>query len=97
MAGKKGMNRFSAKFKMAVVQTYLKGGKTRRQIAKGMGITNGDSIKGWVRQYRTEKDPFSPKPRGRRKKLPRGKETLKDEVKRLRMENDLLKTSNPNC
>jgi transposase-like protein len=46
MAGKKGMNRFSAESKMAAVQTYLKVGKTRRQIAKEVGIANGDSIKG---------------------------------------------------
>lgn len=91
MSGKKGMNHYSTEFKLAAVQRSLEGGKTRRQIAEEMGITNGDSIKGWVRQYRTEKDPFTPKPHGRRKKVPGQKETLEEEVKRLRMENALLK------
>lgn len=91
MAGIKGMKKYPPELKLAAVQRFLKGGITRRQIAEEMGISSGDLVKGWVHKYRTEKDPFCPKPHGCRKKIPGQPETLEEEVKRLRMENDLLK------
>lgn len=91
MSGTKGMKHYTAELKLAAVQRFLKGGVTRRQIAEEMGISNGDLIKAWVHNYRTEKDPFGFKPHGRKMKVPGQPETLEEEVKRLRMENDLLK------
>jgi transposase-like protein len=91
MSGTKGMKHYTAEFKLAAVQRFLKGGVTRRQIAEEMGISSGDLVKTWVHKFRTEKDPFGYKPHGRKKKVPGQPETLEEEVKRLRMENDLLK------
>jgi len=70
-------------------------GKTRQEIAEEMGLTK-KQVKDWVTRYnrgQAAKDDFRmPKARGRPRKNPRTEKEEKEyELKRLRMENELLR------
>jgi transposase len=72
-----------------------KAGKTRREIAEHFGLEK-EQIKNWVNRYnRTQARAAAglpPKQRGRPRKAERGREEeYKYEIKRLKMENELLR------
>jgi transposase len=90
MAGKKGMKHYPVELKLEAVRLFLEEKKTRAEIAKELGLRSEERVKKWVRQYRREDDAFR-KPIGRPQKQPGKPESEQDELKRLRMENDLLK------
>lgn len=86
MSGKKGMKHYPVETKLEAVRLFVDEGQTRSEIAKQLGCSAG-RVKKWVSQYRHEEDAFQ-KPIGRPRQQP---ESEQEELKRLRMENDLLK------
>lgn len=88
MAGIKGMKRYSIVFRQMVVDERLKG-ETLSVLEKKYNV-GPDQIVNWVKwfkQYGTPKQIT-----GKRRGRPSHKEeTLEEEVKRLRMENEVLK------
>jgi len=88
MSGKKGMKHYSKKTKLEAVRLYLEEGLTRREIAQRLGLREPKRVSIWARQYKAEGAAAFSKPKGRPRKRA---ESLEEEVKRLRMENDLLK------
>lgn len=86
MSGKKGMKHYPVAVKLEAVRLFTEEGKTRRAIAEQVGCSE-ERVKKWVSQYRHEEDAFQ-KPIGRPRQQP---ESEQEELKRLRMENDLLK------
>ncbi len=90
MAGKKGMVHYPIEVKLEAVRLFLEEGKTRAEIRKVLGLRSAGCVKTWVSQYRHEKDAFQ-KPIGRPCKPVKGVESEQEELKRLRMENALLK------
>lgn len=87
MSGKKGMKHYAVETKLEAVRMFLEEGKTRAEIAQLLGLRSVGRVKKWVSQYRHEADAFE-KPIGRPRQRP---ESEQEELKRLRMENDLLK------
>ncbi len=88
MSGRKGMKHYSRATKLEAVRLYLEEKLTRREIARRLGLRKYKRVSVWVRQYQAEGEAAFSKPKGRPPKRP---ESLEEEVKRLRMENDLLK------
>jgi len=72
--------------KLEAVRMFLEEGKTRAEIAQRLGLRWEERVKKWVSQHRHEVDTFH-KPIGRPRQQP---ESEQAELKRLRMENDLL-------
>lgn len=89
MAGKKGMKHYSIEFRQKIVDLHLKVGISVSQLSEEYSL-NPSQIKfwcKWFKQYGVPKQ-LTGKKRGR----PTNKEeTLEQEVKRLRMENEVLK------
>jgi transposase len=71
---------YSESFKSEAVKLALAGRTSKARIARELGI-NINSLDGWIRKYR----------QGLGEMDPRKAESLGDEVKRLRKENDLLR------
>lgn len=94
MSGKKGMKHYLVETKLAAVRLHLEEGKTYAEVARLLAVTDPQRIEVWVRQYRREGTAGLNKPKGRLRKRT---ESADEELKRLRMENDLLKNSKPNC
>ena len=90
MAGRKGSTHYPLAIKLEAVRLFLEEGKTRAEITKMLGLRSKKRVEAWVSQYRHEADAFH-KPIGRPRKTAKGAESVQDELKRLRMENDLLK------
>jgi transposase len=90
MSGKKGMQRYPVEIKLEAVRMFMEEGKTRAEITKLLGIRDEGRVKMWVRQFRRDRTGFS-KPIGRPRKQAEKVESPQEELKRLRMENDLLK------
>jgi len=90
MTGKKGMKRYPLEVKLEAVRMFLEEGKTRAEITKLLGLRSEGRVEKWVRQYRREENAFR-KPIGRPRKQSGEPESEQEELKRLRMENDLLK------
>lgn len=90
MSGKKGMKQYKAEVKLEAVRMYLEEGKTQAEIAKLLGLSSAKRVKAWVSQYRHEENAFR-KPVGRPRKQTEQPEGMEEELKRLRMENELLK------
>ncbi len=90
MAGKKGMMHYPVEVKLEAVRMFLEEGKTRAEITRELGLRSEGRVQEWVSQYRHEADAFR-KPIGRPRKQPGGAESEQEELKRLRMENGLLK------
>ncbi len=70
-------------------------GKTRQEIADELGLTK-QQIKGWIKRHNKSQARLAaglpPKHRGRpRKNEPTSEEEYKYEIKRLKMENELLR------
>lgn len=72
--------RYSESFKAEAVKLALAGRTSKARIARELGI-NINSLDGWIRKYRQSLGEIDP----------RKAESLEDEVKRLRKENDLLR------
>ena len=90
MTGKKGSTHYPLAIKLEAVRLFLEEGRTRAEITKLLGLRSKKRVEAWVSQYRHEADAFQ-KPIGRPRKTPNGAESVQEELKRLRMENDLLK------
>jgi transposase len=71
---------YSESFKSEAVKLALAGKTSKARIARELGI-NINSLDGWIRKYRQSLGEMDP----------RKAESLEDEVKRLRKENDLLR------
>lgn len=87
MTGKKGQIHYSLETKLEAIRLFEEEGLTHGEIVSRLGIRDPKRVKVWLHQYRKEGKAGLMKPKGRPKK----KEDLEAEVKRLRMENDLLK------
>lgn len=72
--------RYSESFKAEAVKLALAGRVSKARIARELGI-NINSLDGWIRKYKESLGEMDP----------RKAESLEDEVKRLRKENDLLR------
>lgn len=88
MAGKKGMKHYSVEIKLEAMRLFYEEGLTRAEITQRLGIRDPHRVKAWLKQYRREGAAGFSKPKGR---PPKRFENVEDELKRLHMENDLLK------
>lgn len=91
MSGKQGMKQHKVEVKLEAVRMFLEEGKTRAEVAKLLGLSSPQRVEVWVRQYRREENAFRKVNKGRPRKQPAMPESVEEELKRLRMENDLLK------
>ncbi len=87
MSGRKGMLHYKVETKQEAVRLVLEEHMTYATVASGLGIRKAERIKAWVGMYRREGELSFHKPIGR----PLKTESEEREVKRLRMENALLK------
>ena len=71
---------YSASFKAEAVKLALAGKTSKARIAKELGI-NINSLDAWIRKYKESLGEIDP----------RRKESLEEEVKRLRKENEILR------
>lgn len=90
MTGKKGAVHYSEEVKREAVRMFLEEGKTRTEVAKILGLRSARRVAAWVGQFRHEQNAFK-KAKGRPRKQTGQAESPEQELKRLRMENDLLK------
>ena len=87
MSGKKGMKPYPKSVELEAIRLFYDEGLTRQQITEKLGLTKG-CVKAWLRIYRKEGETGLQKPRqGRRPK----RENTEAYIRRLEMENDLLK------
>ena len=91
MAGKQGMKHYEVEVKLEAVRLFLEEGKSRAEIAQLLGLRSAGRVKAWVSQHRHEDNAFRKVNKGRPRKQPSMPESQEEELKRLRMENDLLK------
>jgi transposase len=89
MAGKQGQVHYSLDTKLEAIRLYEEEGLPQAEIVSRLRIRDPKRVKVWLHQYRQEGKAGLTKPIGRPKK--KKEEDLEAEVKRLRMENDLLK------
>ena len=87
MSGQKGMKHYRVEIKQAAVRLVLEEHLTYATVAARLEIRKAERIEAWVRMYRQEGELSFHKPIGR----PVKKGSEEREVKRLRMENALLK------
>jgi len=87
MTGKKGQIHYSLETKLEAIRLFEEEGFSQSMITEKLKIRDPGRVQVWMRQYRREGKAAFLKPKGR----PRKKQDLEAEVKRLRMENDLLK------
>ncbi len=87
MAGKKGMKHYSRELKERAVRMALEEGMGYVAITEALAIRDRWRVRRWVRAYQREGAAAFGKPKGR----PRKSAYPRDELERLRMENDLLK------
>ena len=87
MSGRKGMLHYKVEIKQEAVRLVEEEHMTYTTVADKLNIRKPDRIKVWVRMYRREGELSFHKPIGRPVKT----ESEEREVKRLRMENALLK------
>lgn len=88
MSGKKGMKKYPAETKLEAIRLFYEEGKTRAEITRHLDIKDPHRVKAWLKQYRREGVSGFGKAQGRPRKRT---ESVEEELKRLRMENDLLK------
>lgn len=87
MSGKKGMRPYSEAFKAMVVGEYKKGA-SQKGLSKKYGVSRY-AIQSWCGlRAEVELRHSAPVPKGRPRKNP---ETAEQIIKRLRMENELLR------
>lgn len=88
MSGKKGMKKYPAETKLEAVRLFYEAGKTQAEITEHLKVQDPQRVRVWLRQYRRERSAGFSKAQGRPRKRA---ENVEEELKRLRMENDLLK------
>ena len=93
MSGKKGMKKYPASLKEQAVHMHMEDGLTIREINKRLGIADKERLKKWCAAYRKDGlQGLQTQPKGRPKKTTKTEsEQLPDEVRILRMENELLR------
>jgi hypothetical protein len=96
MSGKKGMKHYGAEI-LEDVKAMRAAGKTHREIAEHYEFKDKFVIKGLLRRDRKKEARISagiiPKQKGRpRKDQPTTEHEKDNEIKRLQMENDLLRS-----
>ena len=87
MSGRKGMVHYALEVKREAVRLVEEEHLSYAEVAKRLAIRRADRIERWVAMYRQEGELSFHKPKGR----PRKVEDEQSELKRLRMENALLK------
>lgn len=90
MSGRKGMKHYPVSIKEQAVRMHLDDGITNLEIMKILGIISERRVRKWTEiyfKYGVFKLP-STKPKGRPRKHER---SLQEEIKQLRMENELLR------
>lgn len=87
MSGKKGMKPYPKAVKLEALRLFYEDGLTRREIEEKLGLSKG-RVKAWLRLYRKEGESGLQKPRRGR---PPKRENTEAYIRRLEMENDLLK------
>ena len=87
MSGRKGILHYKVEIKQEAVRLVLEEHLTYAAVAVRLEIRKAERIEAWVRMYRREGELSFHKPIGRPVKI----ESEEREVKRLRMENALLK------
>ncbi|HWP79961.1 MAG TPA: helix-turn-helix domain-containing protein [Candidatus Acidoferrum sp.] len=91
MAGKIGMksNQFSHETKLEAVRAHLEEGLSVREVMARFGISSRSTLQFWCVAYRKLGwAGLEPKPKGRRPAVPEG---VEEELRRLRMENEVLR------
>lgn len=88
MSGKKGMKKYPAEVKLEAMRLFYEEGKTRAEITDLLEVREPHRVKAWLQQYRREGVAGFNQPQGRPRKH---RESEAEELKRLRMENALLK------
>ena len=88
MSGKKGMKKYSAETKLEAVRLFYEEEKTQAEITQLLKVQDPQRVRVWLRQYRREGSAGFSKTQGRPRKQG---ESVEEELKRLRMENTLLK------
>jgi len=93
MSGKKGMKRYPVSVKEQAVRMHLEEGLTAREITKLLGLTDEQRVNKWCITYRRKGLlGLQYQPKGRPKQIARTEtEQVGYELKRLRMENELLR------
>lgn len=89
MTGKKGQIHYPLETKLEAIRLFEEEGLPQAEIVARLRIRDPRRVKVWLHQYRKEGKAGLMKPKGRPRK--KKEEDLEAEVKRLRMENDLLK------
>jgi transposase-like protein len=95
MAGKKGMKHYPGWMKYEAFRMYEEEGKSQAEIRALLGIQDRDRLDKWFKEVRNEREGNLKilKQRGRPHKTPVTKQReVELELKRLRMENELLKS-----
>jgi transposase-like protein len=88
MSGKKGMSRYPVEVKLEAVRLFYEEGKTCAEITNALEIRDPQRVKNWLWAYRQAGEVGFNRPIGR---PPKQAENEQTELKRLRMENTLLK------
>ena len=82
----RGRRKYTKEFKLETVELVKSGGKTIREIAKDLDLTES-SLRNWVRQYDVDAGAREGLSTQEKEELVR----LRREVRQLRMERDILK------
>jgi len=82
----RGRRKYTREFKVETVELVKSGGKTIREIAKDLDLTES-SLRNWVRQHDVDAGTKEGLTTQEREELVR----LRREVRQLRMERDILK------
>lgn len=92
MGNNKGSKHYPRELKLEAVRLYYEAGKTRQEITELLGIRDRDRVKKWLRQYRQKGEAaFDKKPRKGGPGRPPKRENQEAYIRRLEMENKLLK------
>lgn len=89
MSGRKGMKHYPERVKREVIRLYLEEGWSRTEIMEKHHIYDKNRVRSWVIQYEKEGEKMFEK-KERRGRKPR-RENQEAYIKRLEMENELLK------
>ena len=87
MSGRKGMRHYRIEVKREAVRLVEEENLSYGEVAKRLEVRKAERIERWVAMYRKEGEVSFHKAKGR----PRKVENEQSELKRLRMENALLK------
>jgi transposase len=83
---------YSLETKLEAVRLFLIEGDPIKAVQERLGIQSDTVIEKWVRAYRRDGSTgLEPKPKGRPKK-PDIPETTEEKIRRLEMENELLRS-----